>query len=446
MSFGLKKFITGKSIPDKSFEDDASIDLSLLKLMDTNTLGAAREAVWNNIGEFEAALQQVARLPEQFRLMMTPVENAVSTMALLRNRLENSESALAEDAQRLTDLAQDKAHLTEELNQLKTALKLEEATTASLRQQNAAAEASHLQLQQDHATLQSTVNRMEPQIRELTSLRDALQTELGDLRQAKDHADKTISELHTELESAIDKISDRNNFLSNLQVMNERLRERLENSGKSISELECAVTQLGEKYNTVKTELSHERKLSATLRIENLQLRKDSEESRSQAESEIETLQSRRHFLDQALADSRARLAEENRQLSQARLERVERDREIGRMKLSLEALQRESNELRAQLNAATTSLSATGQLLSSEIENRHRLELELDMLRNENSTLHIKNKGLGENARLSELAHEDALQKLQSRLAKLSAENDQLRAVVRVANDHDDSNAIKTA
>jgi chromosome segregation ATPase len=449
MAMGLKKFIMGKS---PSYETapadtaDTAVDLSLLKTVAPENISSAREAVWNNISEFEAALQQVARLPEQFRLMMTPVENAVGNMALLRNRLENSETALAEETQRSTDLAQDKANLTTELAQLQTALKLEEASANALRQQNGTLESSNLQLSQDHAALQSALNQMEPQIRELTTLRHALQAELDDLRHAKDHADKTISELHTELNTAIDTISDRNNFLSNLQLTNERLRERLDNAGKSISELECAVMQLEEKYNAGKVDLNRERKMSASLRIENLQLRKDAEEARVQSEGEIETLLSRHHFLDQALADSRARLTEESRQLSQTRLERVDRDREIGRLKLALESTQRETNELRAQLNAASASAASTNQLLSGEIEIRHRLELELDMLRNENSTLLIKNKGLAENARLADMAHGDTVQKLQARLAKLAAENDQLRSVMRVANDHDDNHVIKSA
>jgi FtsZ-binding cell division protein ZapB len=97
-------------------------------------------------------------------------------------------------------------------------------------------------------------------------------------------------------------------------------------------------------------------------------------------------------------------------------------------------------------LQAASTSASTTGQLLSGEIDTRHRLELELDMLRNENSALTIKNKGLTEGARMADMAHGDAIQKLQARLAKLSAENDQLRSVVRVANDHNESLVAKMA
>ncbi|RVU03873.1 hypothetical protein EOE18_13495 [Novosphingobium umbonatum] len=446
MAIGLKKFIMGKSNACETAADDMLNDIATLKTVPTESINMARENVWSHIGEFEAALQQVARLPEQFRLMMTPVENAVSGMNLLRNRLENSETALAEEVQRSGELMQERANLAQELTQTLSALKLEEATAAALKLQNATIEASHLQLGQDHAALQHLLGQMEPQIHELTTLRNALQGEVEDLRLAKDIADKTIDELHSELQNAIDTISDRNHVLSNLQLTHERLRERLDSAGKSISELECAVVQLEEKYNAGKLELNRERKTSASLRIENLQLRKDAEEARMQSESEIETLQSRHQFLDQAMADSRARLGEESRQLSQARLERVDRDREIGRLKLALEASQRESNELRAQLQAASTSASTTGQLLSGEIDTRHRLELELDMLRNENSALTIKNKGLTEGARMADMAHADAIQKLQARLAKLSAENDQLRSVVRVANDHNESLVAKMA
>jgi cell division protein FtsB len=46
----------------------------------------------------------------------------------------------------------------------------------------------------------------------------------------------------------------------------------------------------------------------------------------------------------------------------------------------------------------------------------------------------------------LPDMAHGDAIQKLQARLAKLSAENDQLRSVVRVANDHNESLVAKMA
>lgn len=437
MSLDLKKFIKGRPMPEILPKSDDSVDISLLKSFDSNALGVARDAVWNNIGEFEAALQQVARLPEQFRLMMTPVENAVSTMGLLRNRLENSENSLSEENQRNADLQNENAKLSEELNRTEAALKLEEAMVLSLRQQNVAAETSYLQLQQEHTELLGTVTRMEPQLRELTALRDTLQGELSDVRHAKDHADKSVAELRSELNNAIDKITDRNNMLSSLQLANDRLRERLDHASQSLSELDTAVAQLEEKYNAAKIDLGRERNAASTLRIENFQLRKEAEEFRAQHESEIETLQSRRHFLDQALAESRARLSEESRQLSQARLERVERDREIGRLKLSLEAAQRESNELRGQLNAASESSSSTSQLLANEIDNRHRLELELDMIRNEYSTLLIKNKSLAESARSAEISHSEVQQKLQSRLAKLAAENEQLRAAMRVANDY---------
>jgi len=446
MAIGLKKFIMGKTPHSDASHDDSLIDLAQRRKIAPESINLAREAVWSNIGDFEAALQQVAALPEQFRLMMTPVENAVSGMNLLRNRLENSETALAEEVQRSSDLLQDKANLASDLAQAISALKLEEATASALKQQNATIEANYLKLGQDHAALQQVLSQLEPQLHEMTALRHALQSEVDDLREAKDVADRTMDALQAELATAQDTLADRNNFLSSLQLTSDRLRERLDSAGKSISELECAVVQLEEKYNASKLELSRERKVSAGLRIENLQLRKDAEELRIQAENEIETLQSRHKFLDQALADSRARLGEESRQLSQARLERVDRDREIGRLKLALESSQHESNELRAQLAAASSSASSTGQLLSGEIETRHRLELELDMLRNENSSLQIKIKGLSENARMADLAHSDALQKLQARLAKLAAENDQLRSVVRVANDHDDSHVIKSA
>lgn len=417
--------------PSGEGQTSATTDVHLLKSFDSRALGTAREAVRGNLDEFEATLQHVARLPEQFRLVMAPIENAVNTMALLRNRLEIAEQNLSAEQRRAGNLLTDTARLEAELDRLTAALKTEESNASSLREKNSSIETAIAQLRQDNAELQAKVGRLEPQVRELTILRDVHENELADLRRTKSQADDLIVGFKSELSAAADEIASRDNLHASLQIAHTKAQERLDEATKSIAELEAALKQTEDKFSFASAALVRERNAARALRTENEQLYKERDESKVQFENQIEAAKARYDFVEKMLTEARARFHEETRQLSVARRERAERDREIGRLTLALEAAQRDSNELRAQLTAANESITSTSQMLASEIEQRRKLELEIDMVRSENSALLLKQKTLSDSARSIESSVADATQKFQAKVSQLSAENEQLRAAL---------------
>ncbi len=406
-------------------------DVRLLKPFDSRALGTAREAVRGNLDEFEATLQNMARLPEQFRLVMAPIENAVNTMALLRNRLEIAEENLSAEQRRAGNLLSDSARLEAELDRLTAALKTEEGNASALREKNSAIETALAQFRQENAELQAKVNRLEPQVRELITLRDAHENELSDLRRAKAQADDLIVGYKAELTAAADEIANRDNLHASLQLAHTKNQERLDEATKAIAELEAALKQTEDKFSFASAALVRERNAGRSLRTENEQLYKERDEAKNQFESQIEAAKARYDFVEKMLTEARARFHEETRQLSVARRERAERDREIGRMTLALEASQRDATELRSQIAASNESVASTSQLLAMEIEQRRKLELEIDMIRSENSALLLKQKTLSDSARSIEATVADATQKFQAKVSQLSAENEQLRAAV---------------
>lgn len=406
-------------------------DVRLIKPFDSRALGTAREAVRGNLDEFEATLQNVARLPEQFRLVMAPIENAVNTMALLRNRLEIAEENLASEQRRANNLLTDSARLEAELDRLTAVLKTEESATSALREKNSGLETALTQLRQDNAELLAKVNRLEPQLRELIALRDSHENELTDLRRAKAQGDDLIVGLKAELTAAADEIANRDNLHASLQLTHTKNQERLDEATKSIAELEAALKQTEDKFSFASAALVRERNAARALRTENEQLYKERDETKVQFENQIEAAKARYDFVEKMLTEARARFHEETRQLSVARRERAERDREIGRLTLALEASQRDATELRSQIAAANESVTSTSQLLAAEIEQRRKLELEIDMLRSENSTLLLKQKTLSDSARSIETTVSEATQKFQTKVSQLSAENEQLRAAL---------------
>lgn len=415
----------------RTASEPANGDVRLLKPFDARALGTAREAVRGNLDEFEATLQTVARLPEQFRLVMAPIENAVNTMALLRNRLEIAEENLASEQRRANNLLTDSARLEAELDRLTAVLKAEEGATSALREKNSSVETALAQFRQDNAELQAKVSRLEPQVRELVALRDAHENELVDLRRMKAQADDLIVGLKAELTAAADEIANRDNLHSSLQLTHTKNQERLDEATKSIAELEAALKQTEDKFSFASAALVRERNAARALRTENEQLYKERDETKVQFENQIEASKARYEFVEKMLTEARARFHEETRQLSVARRERAERDREIGRLTLALEAAQREATELRSQMAAANETVASTSQLLAAEIEQRRKLELDIDVLRSENSALLLKQKTLSDSARSIENTVSEATLKFQSKVSQLSAENEQLRAAL---------------
>ncbi|KAF0232194.1 MAG: chromosome segregation ATPase-like [Beijerinckiaceae bacterium] len=409
--------------------EEGRAEVRLLNTFDARALGTARETVRAKLEDFETTLQTISQLPEQFRLVMAPIENAVNAMALLRSRLELAEENYTAEQRRATQLTADLAKIQAEVDRLAYALKSEEGSASSLRERNVALEANLNDLRREHVDLTTKITRLEPLLRETLASKDALDVELSALRQAKSQTDDMLVSLKADMSSALDELASRDNIYATLQQSHTRNGERLEEAKKAIGELEASLQSVNDKLSSISAALSRERNAARSLRSENEQLHKEREENKLQFESQIEAARARYDFVEKMLEDSRARFHEETRQLSLARRERVERDREVGRLTLAVEASQRDASELRAQVASALESSASTSALLASEIEQRRKIELEIDLLRAENSSLMLKHKSLSESARANLTTISEATNKFQSKMSQLRTENEQLRA-----------------
>lgn len=409
-------------------------EVRMLKPFDARALGSARETVSASLDAFETSLQEVSRLPEHFRQVMGPVENALNSMALLRNRLEAVEGNFAAEQRKSQGLAGEVGRLQEDIERLTFSLKSEENNKIALREQNTTLEQTLASLRQEHAELTARVNRLEPQLRETQTLKDAFESELADLRKAKSVADNHIETLQSQINSALDELANRENLYATLQAAHAKQGERLDETTKTIADLEASFKSASDKFSFASSALVRERNAARALRAENEQLYKERDETKLQFESQVEAARARYDFVEKMLQESRARFQEETRQLSLARRERAERDREIGRLTLALETAQRETAELRAQIAAATEQASTSSTLLAAEIEQRRRLELDIDMLRAENSGLNLKLKALSDTAKTIEATVQEATLKYQGKIAQFAAENEQLRAQINAA------------
>lgn len=407
----------------------AAAEVHLLKNFDARALGAARDTVRAKLDEFENSLQALTQLPDQFRQVMAPIENAVNSMALLRNRLEVTEETLSTEQQKAGSLGVELSRALAELERAQFQLKSEESAHASLRERATALETSLNDIRREHADLTAKVNRMEPLLREATAARDAAEIELTTLRAAKTQADDELLLLRQELTNVRQDLATQHNLHNELTLANTRHLERLETTQANIGQLEGTLASVNDKLANVVAALQKERNASRQLRADNEQLLKEREETKLQFETQLEASRSRYQFIETMLEESLARFHEETRQLSTARRERAQRDREIGQLTLQLETLQREMAELRGQANSSGEALTSTSTLLATEVENRRKLELELDVLRAENSNLVLKQKSLTETARANLATISEATAKFQNKLAALRAENDQLRS-----------------
>jgi chromosome segregation ATPase len=418
--------------PARSLENDSNAaEVHLLKNFDARALGAARETVRAKLDEFENSLQTLTQLPDHFRQVMAPIENAVNSMALLRNRLEVSEEALSAEQQKSGNLSLELSRALGELERSQFQLKSEESAHSSLRERATALESALNELRRDYSDLTIKLNRIEPLLRETTAARDAAELELANIRAAKAQADDELIMLRQELGNARQDLAGQQNLHNELTLTYQRHLERLESAQANIGQLEGTLTSVNDKLAHVVAALQKERNTTRSLRADNEQLLKEREETKLQFETQLEASRSRYQFIETMLEESRARFHEETRQLSTARRERAQRDREIGQLTLQLETLQREMAELRALANSNGEALTSTSNLLATEVESRRKIELELDVLRAENSNLNLKQKSLAETARANLATISEATSKFQNKLASLRAENDQLRAEI---------------
>lgn len=412
-------------------KDTPKAEVHLLKNFDARALGAARETARAKLDEFEITLQSMTELPEQFRQAMAPIENAINSMSLMRNRLELAEDTLASEQLTSGKLSVDLTKALNELERTQFALKNEQSSHSSNIERSKALETSIADLRQGHAEAMAKINRIEPQLRETIAAKDAGDLELGQLRKEKAQLDDLVVSLRQELGEAQDGQGSAHNQLSEMTLSSQRVQERLEEAQAQIGQLEGTLGSVNSKLGSVAAALQKERNIARTLRSDNEQLLREREESKLQFETQLEASRSRYQFIEKMLEESRARFQEETRQLSVVRRERTQRDRDLGQLTLTIETLQRELSELRSKVNSSEETLSTTSNMLSTEVESRRKLELELDVLRAENSNLLLKQKSLTETARSNLMVISEATGKFQSKLAALRSENEQLRSEI---------------
>lgn len=406
-------------------------NVRMIAPLDPRAINAARETVFSNLTEFENSLQELSRLPEQFRIVMAPIENAVNAMGLLRSRLEAVEESFTSEQRRATSLATELGQLRQEAEKLAFALKSEETASYALREQSGKLETASKALRHENAELLARLARVEPQLRDAVSTRDALEVELTELRRAKQQGDEILVALRGELGDLRDGLASLENEKGALEITTQRQKERIEEAAKTISDLEASLQTMTDKFSFTSAALMRERNAVRALRAETEQKSREREEGQVQFDAQIEAARARYEFVEKMLQETRARFGEETRQLALARRERAESDRKIGQLTLALEAVQREAAEARAQITASTEAAELSRQLLAAEIDQRRKLEMELDLLRTENSNLSLKLGAVNNSFHSIDQAIADATQKFRGKITQLSNENDQLRAAL---------------
>lgn len=413
--------------------ESSQAEVHLLKNFDARALGAARDTARAKLDEFETGLQMLTQLPDQFRQAMAPIENAVNAMSLMRNRLEMTEENLAQEQLTSGRLSADLAKALNELERTQFLLKSEQSSAGNLIERATTLETGLNELRRDYSEAIAKINRIEPLLRETSVAKDAAEIELGQLRKEKVQLDDQIVSLRVELANAQDGLAEARNQGAELALNSQRAQERLEEAQATIGQLEGTLASVNEKLNNLSAAFQKEQNTTKTLRSDNEQLIREREEAKLQFETQLEAARSRYLFIERMLEESRARFQEETRQLSIARRERTQRDRDISQMTLMIETLQRELAELRGQVNSGAESLNASSGLLAAEVERRRKLELELDVLRSENSNLLLKQKALTETARSNLATIAEATSRFQSKMAALRSENEQLRSEINL-------------
>jgi chromosome segregation ATPase len=419
-------------------------NVRMIAPLDPRAINAARDTVFANLNEFENTLQELSRLPEQFRIVMAPIENAVNAMGLLRSRLETVEESFTVEQRRASSLATELTALRAESEKLTFALRGEEAATASLREQAGKLETASKTLRHENAELQARLVRIEPQLRDAVAARDALEVELDDLRRAKLHGDEIMAALRGELGEIKDVLASTENQKSALDITAQRQKERIEEAAKTISDLEASLQTMTDKFSFTSAALMRERNAVRALRAETEQKSREREEGQVQFEAQIEAARARYDFVEKMLQETRARFGEETRQLATARRERAEADRRIGQLTLQLEAMQREAAEARGQITAASEASELSRQLLAAEIDQRRKIEMELDLLRTENSNLTLKLNAVNNSFQSIDQSIGEASQKFRGRIAQLQSENEQLRAALNEKRNQEQSDFDK--
>lgn len=398
------------------------------------SFGFASEAVRVNMDDFGKSLEEISRLPDRFRQLMDPVETVLKTMALLRNRVEGLESSLSTERGKYASASGELAKLKSQFDRQATTLRAEESNVASLRDQLSNSEANVSLLRHENSELSARLSRIEPRLREVTVLNEAQEAELEKFRALKAQSDEDFVQVKSELANALERLTERDDLVASLSRANESQTERLEEMSNTIASLQLSLNATSEKLSQTTAVLIRERNSMRALRAEHEHLGKERQEIVFSFETKLDAARSRASFVEKLLEEARSRFQEETRQLSHANRIRAERDSEISRLTLALEAARRESAELRSSVNAASESAAASNGLLNTEIEARRRVEHQVEILRAENSALTLKLEAAKSAFTSTDATMSQTTGTLQSKIAELMAENQQLKSSLDVA------------
>jgi len=398
------------------------------------SVGVASEALRQGMQEFNATLEDIASLPDRFRQLIDSIESVLKTTAQLRSRVNGLETSLASERTKATTATGDLSKLKALHERQSLALRVEEGQNISLREQLGTAESNIALLRHENTDLAARLSRMEPKLREMAVAAEATESEIQKLRNAKRNVDEELVTLKADLAASLSRLSERDDAVLTLGRTNESLRERNDELTALVASLQSNLNATNERLAQTNTAFARERNIVQGLRAENERLTQERREITLSFESKIDAVRSRGAVVEKLLEESRARLQEESRQLSYALRTRSEMESELSKTTLALEATRREAAELRSSLNAMQEAGGVSNTLLEAEVEARRRAEQMAEVLRLDNSGLMLKLETLESASNTSNASQSDWRDHLESRIAELISERDQLRAALDVA------------
>jgi chromosome segregation ATPase len=403
----------------------------------------ARESLRARISDFEASLLPLSQLPDHFRMLLPAVETSLSSSALLRNKLESVEQALAQEQSKHSVASLELSMVKSDLERVEFGFKREEAAHVRQRERNVEIESALADFRRDNAELQAKVARLETLHREVAMQKDTIEIEHEKLKSEKKRIEEISLENAREFQLLREQVAKEADIVNSLRQSIQKSSERIEEAQNEIFDRDNTIATINEKLAAATSTLTRERGVIRGLRADNEQLLKEREENKAQFESQLDAAKGRFRLVERLLEESRARFQTETQQLSLIKREKSQRDYDITQLSTALEAARAELSDLRAHTIAGSETLGSVNAMLASETEKRKRLEFEIDMLREENSKLAAQQKTISTVSFNEQLALEETSKELQSRIAALRNENAQLRSelnALRYGEPHSDT------
>lgn len=388
-------------------------------------------ALMNQFAEFEAVLQKLAEIPAAFHKLMPGVDTITQELSDYRERYFLFDELLKDEQNKNNELSTRIDSMKSELERVEYGLQREGAAHGAQRQKNIELEAIVSDLRLTNADLTSRLSRLEPLVRELKITKDTLIAQLDKLQNQKEQSDKEIADFKGELirlKEQNAKLADKSNSLA---TERQALSEKLDQLTKTLFEKDNALSTEKEQAAALVTKLKREAIVSRSLKNENDQLIKEREDLRSQADSQIEAARGRYRVLERLLEESRIRYQSESHALNSIRREKSQREYDLVQLNSALSSAKEEITDLRRQILTGSEAISTSGNELSLEIERRRKLEVELDVAREENAKLDAALKSNTVDLENKDLQYDMTISELKGMIEAVRAENERLRIEV---------------